>query len=130
VWARARGFGGTLDRAGLRRLFAADTWWGVAGMLWIGTGLWRLLAGVEKPTAYYLHNHVFWLKMAALAAVLLLEMAPMVTLIKWRRWTARGTPVDTRSAPRFASLSYVQVVLVLIMVAAATALARGIGAGG
>ena len=36
--------------------------------LWIGTGLWRLLAGTEKPTAYYLSIHVFYGKMALLAA--------------------------------------------------------------
>jgi putative membrane protein len=128
VWARARGFRDTLDAPGLRRLFVADTWWGVAAVLWIGTGLWRLLASTEKPTAYYLHNHVFWLKMSALVAILLLEIAPMVTLVKWRARTARGTPIDGRHATLFGAISYVQAVLVLIMVAAATAMARGIGA--
>ena len=98
VWARARGFQGTLDAPGLRRLFAADSWWGLAAVLWIGTGLWRLLAGIEKPTPYYLHNHVFWLKMAALAAILLLEISPMVALIKWRILAARGASVDVRRA--------------------------------
>jgi putative membrane protein len=129
VWARARGFQGTLDAPGLRRLFAADSWWGLAAVLWIGTGLWRLLAGIEKPTAYYLHNHVFWLKMAALAAILLLEISPMITLIKWRILVARGAPVDVRRAPMFATISYVQAGLVLVMVVAATATARGLGSG-
>lgn len=129
VWARARGFRGTLDAPGLRRLFAADSWWGLAAVLWIGTGLWRLLAGIEKPTTYYLHNHVFWLKMAALAAILLLEISPMVMLIKWRILAARGAPVDVRRAPMFATISYVQAGLVLLMVVAATAMARGLGSG-
>jgi putative membrane protein len=127
VWARARGFGGTLDATGLRRLFAADSWWGLAAVLWIGTGLWRLLAGIEKPTAYYLHNHVFWLKMTALIGILLLEIVPMVTLIMWRVLAARGAPVDGQRASLFAAISYLQVVLVLLMVAAATAMARGVG---
>jgi putative membrane protein len=129
VWARARGFRDTLDAPGLRRLFAADSWWGLAAVLWIGTGLWRLLAGIEKPTAYYLHNHVFWLKMTALVAILLLEIAPMLTLIRWRVMAARGTPIDSRRAPLFATISYIQAGLVLLMVAAATAMARGIGSG-
>ena len=128
VWARARGFQGTLDAPGLRRLFVADSWWGLAAVLWIGTGLWRLLAGIEKPTGYYLHNHVFWLKMTALIGILLLEIAPMVTLIKWRVQAARGTPVDARRASQFATISYVQAGLVLLMVVAATAMARGVGA--
>ena len=130
VWARARAFGGTLDRAGLRRLFAADSWWGVAGMLWITTGFWRLLAGLEKPMAYYLQSHVFWLKMSALIALLLLEVGPMITLIKWRMWTARGTPVDPRRARHFAAVSYLQAALVVLMVGAAVAMARGIGSRG
>jgi putative membrane protein len=129
VWARARGFRDRLDAAGLRRLFAADSWWGLAAVLWIGTGLWRLLAGLEKPTAYYLHNHVFWLKMTALVAILLLEIAPMLTLIRWRVMASRGTAIDGRRAPLFATISYIQAGLVLLMVAAATAMARGVGSG-
>src|SRR5215210_3226950 len=77
VWARARAF----DGAAARRAFAADTWWGVAASLWISTGLWRLLAGTEKATSYYLSNHVFFAKMGFLAAILLLELWPIVTLV-------------------------------------------------
>jgi putative membrane protein len=128
VWARARSLRGPFDQGNLRRLFAADAWWGIAAILWIGSGLWRLLAGVEKPAAYYLDNHVFWLKMSALVAVLLLEIIPMLTLIRWRVETRRGIPVDARRAPTLASISYAQAVLVIIMVAAASAMARGIGA--
>ncbi len=72
VWVRARALRGSFDEAGLRRIFAADSWWGLAAVLWIGTGLWRLLAATEKPTRYYLENHLFWLKMGALLAILLL----------------------------------------------------------
>lgn len=127
VWARAQSFRGVLDGPGLKRLFAADSWWGAAAVLWIGSGLWRLLAGTEKPTGYYLQNHVFWLKMSALVAILLLELSPMVTLIKWRVASARGDSIDTGRAPRFAVISYVQAALVLVMVLAATAMARGVG---
>ncbi len=128
VWVRARAFKGPFDEKSLRRLFAADTLWGVAAVLWIGTGLWRLLAGTEKPTGYYLHNHLFWLKMSALVAILLLEVAPMMTLIRWRIEARRGVPVDSRRAPLYTSISYLEAVLVLIMVGAATAMARGAGA--
>lgn len=127
VWTRARGFGDALDGPGLRRLFAADNWWGLSAVLLIGTGLWRLLSGIEKPTAYYLHNHVFWLKMTALVGILLLEIAPMITLIRWRITVARGAPIDGKRAPLFATISYLQAGLLLIMVATATAMARGLG---
>ncbi len=130
IWVRARAFRGPFDGEGLRRLFGADSLWGLAAALWIGTGLWRLLGGIEKPTAYYLQNHVFWLKMGSLVVILLLELAPMMTLIRWRSDSRKGVPVDARRASLYASISYVQAALVLVMVAAATAMARGIGSGG
>lgn len=129
VWVRAVALRGPLDPAGLRRAFAADSWWGVAGLLWIGTGLWRLLAGSEKPTHYYMHNHFFYLKMAALLVLLLLEIRAVVTLIRWRAAAARGGPVDASAGPGLARISYVQAALVLVMLAAATAMARGMGGG-
>ena len=130
VWARGRGLGRELDLGGLRRVFLADGWWGGAAALWIGTGLWRLLAGVEKPTSYYVHNHVFLTKMGLLLLILVLEVRPMMTLMRWRRDVAAGRPVDTSSAGSLATLSYVQVALVVLMVFAATAMARGVGAPG
>ena len=127
VWARARALRGPLDPSGLRRVFYADSWWGVAAALWIGTGLVRVISGLEKGMDYYLQNHVFWGKMTLLLAILALEVSPMVTLVRWRTQLRRGEAPDTRLAGRFAGISYLQAVLVLLMVLAATAMARGIG---
>jgi len=128
VWARGRGLGRELDPSGLRRVFAADAWWGGAAGLWIGTGIWRLLGGLEKSTSYYLQNHVFLTKMGLLVLILVLEIRPMMTLMRWRRAAATGQAVDTAAAGYLATISYVQVALVVLMVFAATAMARGIGA--
>jgi len=127
VWARGRALGGELDGSGLRRAFYADTWWGVAAILWIGTGLVRAFGGFEKGSFYYLHNHFFWAKMGLLAAILILELRPMLTLIQWRRVVARGGVPDTRVASRFAQISFVQAALVVLMVLAASGMARGFG---
>jgi putative membrane protein len=127
VWARARALRGPLDPVGLRRVFYADSWWGVAAAIWIGTGLVRVIGGLEKGMDYYLQNHVFWGKMALLLVILVLEVWPMVTLVRWRVQLARGEAPDTSPAGRFASISYLQAALVLLMVLAATAMARGIG---
>src|SRR5919199_167286 len=97
VWVRAQSLRAPLDAAALRRAFVADSWWGVAAALWIVTGLWRLLAGTEKATSYYLSNHVFFAKMALLILVLVLEAWPMATLIRWRVAIGRGT-LDTAAA--------------------------------
>jgi putative membrane protein len=128
VWARARSIASRpLDPAALRRTFAADSWWGVSALLLIGSGLWRLLGGTEKPTAYYFSNHVFYTKMALLVGILLLELWPMVTLIRWRVLVAKGAPLDPGPAGAIARISYLQVLLLIGMVLAATAMARGIG---
>lgn len=127
VWARARALRGSLDADGLRRVFYADTAWGLAALLWIGTGLARFLGPFDKGTAYYLGNHLFLTKMGLLALILVLEIGPMVTLIRWRRRLTRGGPIDTGAASRMAAVSVIEAVLVVLMVACAVGMARGVG---
>jgi putative membrane protein len=133
IYARAR----ALNRLGrspdaLRAAFSADSWWGAAAALWIVTGLWRALAGTEKAPIYYWSNHVFYAKMGLLVLVLLLEIWPMITLLKWRAAAARETlPSPEALAPtgrRLARVSDVQTLLIIAMVVAAVLLARGYGA--
>src|SRR5690606_27007787 len=84
VWVRARALRGTPDHAAIQQAMAADGWWGAAAALWIGSGLWRLLDGTEKATEFYLANHVFLAKMGGLLLILVLEIFPIVTLVRWR----------------------------------------------
>jgi len=65
--------------------------------------------------------------MGLLAAILVLELGPMIALIRWRTAVARGGVPDRRAASRFARISFVQGILVVLMVLAATAMARGYG---
>lgn len=128
IFARSRALRGPLDLSGLRRVFVADTWWGVAAGLWIVTGLLRALGGYEKGTDYYLHNHLFLTKMGLLLLLLILETGVMLRLILWRRAVAQGALPDTSRAARYSGISLLQTILVLLMVAAATGMARGFGA--
>jgi putative membrane protein len=127
VWARARALRRPLDAGGLRAVFRADTWWGIAAGVWIVTGLVRAFGPFEKGAAYYMHNHLFFSKMGLLAVVLALEIAPMLALIRWRMRARKGEPVDTRRATAFARISDVQLLLVLGMLVAASGMARGHG---
>jgi putative membrane protein len=127
IWSRARAFRGPLDVAGLKRLFYADNWWGISAIVWIGTGLGRAFGGLEKGSRYYLHNSLFQAKMTLLVIILLLEIAPMVTLIRWRIQVGKGSTPDTQAARRYAAISTVEACLVVLMVLAATAMARGYG---
>lgn len=107
IWARGRALHGNLDGEGLRRVFLADTFW-----------------GLEKGSAYYLHNEAFLFKMALLGLILLLEVLLMVTLIQWRVRTSRGELLNTTRAATLARISVLQAGLVVLMVFAATAMAR------
>jgi putative membrane protein len=127
VWVRGSVLQGQLDKERLNSLFLADTYWGVAAVLWIVTGLLRAFAGFEKGTEYYLNNGAFLIKMALLLLILALEVWPMITLIQWRMCARRGDPIDNTRAPAMARISRIQAVLVILMVLAATAMARGLG---
>ncbi|MEX2177522.1 MAG: DUF2214 family protein [Gemmatimonadaceae bacterium] len=115
----------------LRTVFAADNWWAASAGLWIVTGLWRAFGSYEKSASYYWTNHVFYAKMGLLALILALEIWPMVTLIRWRIASGRGTANAAQfaaSGPRIARISDIQMLLLVGMVVVAVMLARGYGA--
>ena len=127
VYLRGRALKGPLDNAGLSRLFAADVLWGVAAGLWIATGLMRAFGGLEKGAAFYLASPLFWVKMGLLVAVLLLELWPMATFIRWRIARRRGATPDTARAGALYTVNQLQLVLVVLMVFVASLMARGFG---
>ena len=129
VWARARALRGTLDTRGLRQALTADAWWGVAGALWLVTGLVRLFTGIEKGSAYYLGNHVFLTKMALFVLIVVLEIRAIRILGSWRKslGAAGGKLPDTSAAPGLARISVIQAGIVIVMVFLAVTMARGIG---
>ena len=128
VWGRARALhdsvSAPIDHRAVKRALVADSWWGAAAVVWLVTGLWRLVAGIEKSASYYLSNHAFYAKMAMFIAILALEVWPMVTLIRWRTRTREPNP---RDIGRIEVISYVECALVIGMVLAAVAMARGFG---
>jgi putative membrane protein len=126
IFLRGRALKGTLDDAGLRRLFAADSMWGVAAALWLATGLVRAFAGLEKGTAFYLQSHGFYLKMGLFLAVVILEVRPMLTFMKWRQAHRRGARIDTSRARALFQISHIQMSIVVAMVFVASAMARGL----
>lgn len=125
VWARSRALRGQLDIGAIRRILTADTWWGVAALLWLTTGLWRLFAATEKPSTYYMHSQWFIAKMGLFLLIVVLEIWPAFTFVRWRALLGRGGMPDARSAPALATISGIQAVLLTIIVGLAVAMARG-----
>lgn len=127
VWARRGALRGALDAAALGRAFVADSWWAVAGALWFVTGSLRAFAGLEKGTEYYVTNPMFHAKFGLFVLILLLEVYPIVTLMRWRRGRKTGVAPDPNAAARIAAISGVQAALVVAAAALAGGLARGYG---
>jgi putative membrane protein len=120
-----------LDATAVRLVMRYDAMWGIAAILWISTGLWRWLGSVEKTASYYTGNHVFLTKMTLLALIVVLEVKPMVTLIRWRKGLGKGLPIEevarAGEARTIARTSHIQALIVVVMVVLAAAVARGIG---
>ena len=127
VYLRGRALKGPLDRDGIRRLLAVDTVCGIAPALWIATGLLRAFGGLEKGSQFYLQSPLFWTKMALFVTVILLEIWPMVTFIRWRRVLRRGEMPDTSRARALYLINHVEMALVVLMVFVASFMARGFG---
>lgn len=127
VFLRGRALKGPLDAEALRRLLAADNVWGLAALLWIVTGLLRAFGGLEKGTEFYLRSPLFWTKMALFLVVLLLEIRPMVTFIRWRVQLGRGQTIDTSPGRALYTLNHVELAIVVVMVFVASLMARGVG---
>ena len=129
IWSRSRALRAQpLDRSALNHIFQADTWWGIAAALWLATGIPRAVGSFEKGAEYYFSNPLFHAKLTLFLLVVLLELWPMWTIMKWRRAAARSGTVDTSRAATFARISVAQTHLLIVIVLLATALARGIGA--
>ncbi|HEV8441765.1 MAG TPA: DUF2214 family protein [Methylomirabilota bacterium] len=127
VFLRGRALKGPLDADGLRRLLSADTFWGVAAVLWIVTGALRAFGGLEKGAQFYLISPLFWTKLALFAAVLCLEIWPMLTFIRWRVQRSRGQTPDTSRAGALYLINHVEMALVVVIVFVASFMARGFG---
>lgn len=110
----------------VRSVLIADNIWGISALVLLVTGGMRAFGGFEKGADYYLQQPLFHLKMTLFVLILLLEVAPMVTLIKWRIALARGAAIEAGRAKLFARISHVEALLLLLMVIAATGMARGV----
>ncbi|MEO6367452.1 MAG: DUF2214 family protein [Steroidobacteraceae bacterium] len=120
----------TFTPSSLKRALRLDAIWGIAAALWIVTGLWRLFGATEKPPIYYVENHWFMAKMACFLLIFLLEIGPMVTLMRARAALRQGldaAAIVVPAARRIALIGHLQATIALAMVFMAVAMARGFG---
>ncbi len=111
----------------LDRLFRADSAWGIAALLWLGTGLVRVFGGLERSSAFYLRNGFFLVKMGLFVAVLALEIFPMVTFIRWRTARANGgVSMTSAQLGALTRLNDLEVAMVVLIPFVASLMARGV----
>jgi putative membrane protein len=112
-----------IDQAGVRRVAAVDTWYGVLAVLILVVGFGRAIYAA-KGWPYYSHNGFFWAKIATFALIGLLSAPPTIAFARWRK--AGGVPNQTQVA----SVRYflwAEVALFPLLLVFAAAMARGYG---
>jgi putative membrane protein len=129
AFVRGRALKGPLGADGFARLFAADSLWGVAALLWLVTGLLRVFGGLEKGSQFYLTSRMFWVKMTLFAIVILLEIWPMMTFMRWRGLSRRGGRPDITHVRALYLINHIELALVVVIVFVASFMARGFGHG-
>jgi putative membrane protein len=125
LYLRQRRLGATLDKDGLESMLRADNWWGIAAILWWGSGLARLFY-LEKSPEFYYRNGFFWVKMSLFGAASLLEMWPMFMFIAWRVALKKGQLPDTSRARTFQLISRMELAVIFFIPIAAACMARGL----
>jgi putative membrane protein len=124
-WALVRG---AMAAADIRRLARIDGAYGIVAAAVVIVGVARVIWGA-KPAAFYLESVTFWLKMAALAAVGLLSIAPSIRYAGWRR----ALDQDPSALPSDQAVGWarrmvnLQVAVFLLIPTFAALMARGIG---
>lgn len=121
ITLRAHGF----SQRQISTVLRADNGWGIASLLWILSGLWRALGGLEKGESYYAGNLLFWLKMGLFGLIFLLELRPMITLIRLR--LRQESTLSPSQMQRFSRISWIQTALLCGVVFCASFMARGYG---
>ena len=110
-----------------RRMRIVDRWYGITAGLVILTGVLRLNLGL-KGSQFYVHNPVFWTKMALFVIVGLISIVPTVAYIRWDKRAAPDGSIalDDAEFRKLRTLLWVQIVVFLFIPLCAVFMARGL----
>ena len=112
----------------IRQLARIDLFYLIAAILALGSGAARV-AWFGKGAAFYLHNPVFYFKLALFAAVGLISIPPTLQYLRWLRGVKAGTAnvAADYQVLRVRRLVLVELFLFALIPLMATLMARGIG---
>lgn len=126
LFVQLLGFGNLHDREQLQRFFAFCLGMAIAAAVMLVSGL-ALLLWSAQPSAYYLRNPVFYIKLAVFAAMLLIAITPGRMVTQWHRQAAAGGLPDADAVFFVRRYFIVEAVLFLLIPLAASITAQGIG---
>ena len=114
--------------AGVQLLARVDFLYMVAAILALASGVVRLVWFAKGP-AFYLHNPVFYIKMALFIAVGLLSISPTLQFMKWTRALQSGARnvAEPWQVARVGRYLLTELVLFTLIPLMAVFMARGIG---
>ena len=112
----------------IRQLARVDLFYMVAAVLALGTGTARVV-WYGKGAAFYLHNPVFYIKLALFVAVGLMSIPPTLQYLRWLRSLGSGASNVAADYQLLRVRRYIAVELILFafIPLMATFMARGIG---
>ena len=114
------------DRQELQRFILFCFGIAVAAAVMLVSGI-ALLVWSERGAAFFLHNPVFYIKLAVFAAMLLIAITPARIILQWGREAKAGTIPEPGSILFVKRYLIVELVLLLAVPLAASLSARGIG---
>jgi putative membrane protein len=112
----------------IRKLARIDLLYMGAAVLALGTGAARVV-WYGKGAAFYLHNPVFYIKLALFVAVGLMSIPPTLQYLRWLRSLASGSAnvAADYQVLRVRRYIVVEMILFAFIPLMATFMARGIG---
>ena len=117
-----------ISAAEVHVLSALDRLYGLCAMLILAVGFSRLFLGA-KGAGFFLHNPVFWAKLAFFLAVGLVSALPTVRFVRWKR-ALQADAAFTPSAAEVTGvrrLMAIELALFVPIPLLAAAMARGYG---
>jgi len=129
------------EREGFRRFWVLSLGVATAAAVALASGI-ALVIWTDSGSAFYLHNPVFYIKLAGFVAMLLIAVTPARLIIQWRQDATSGVAttgdietgapgtgaiVDTSLVPLVQRYVVFELLLLLVIPLAASLAARGIG---
>jgi putative membrane protein len=116
-----------VDPNALKAALMADNVWGIAALILLPTGLYRLLV-LGKGWSFYANNPYLVVKLGLFGLLFMLELWPMFLLL-WQRVVERKGQniVTSRRARLISRISLLQTALLIGVLFCAPMMARGVG---